>query len=523
MASDERDSARGALGLLDEASSLLSRLEARAYVVYLLGTVPFQLLFVHFLARMSGHSAQSSALPIWAIGLTVAYCAMKACHALFCRELLAELEGREPPAKGGFARAWLQSAAWQPLGALLAIIAALLVLPLGWVVAFNRHGCVLAPRAEALGAWLRRVLSEARLWPRQNHWLLVLGASAYLVVALNGCVLLLVSPALLRSALGWDTRLAQGGFNPLNSSFLAVVGSVSYLLVDPVLHAAYTLRSHYARSRTRGDDLLARLRRWRRVALVATCLAIAGLPTAARAREPESATLDRALDHVLQQPEFAWHAQASPELAPSAGTLERALAGVQAFEQALGAALERFLEWLRPAPGPDDSTAVSGWSASLVWFVLALSVLVCGLLVLRLLRAKVAVPEPKRGAPAAALSPVLAAPAPSPSALPSGEWQGLAEQLLLRGERRLALRASFLAALALLHERGLVSAASHKSVADYARELSARAPARSELGLAFLAAAQLFERAWYGSASVDDAYLAEFKKRRERLVSGVVG
>ncbi len=520
-----QEGAQGALRLLDDASALSTRLGARLLAVYAVGTAPFLLLFAYFLADLSTSAFARSRLPYWALVLCVSYGLMKTCQGVFCRELLLALRGDAPSPKLGFARALPQSMAWQPFGLILALISTVLILPLGWVLAFNYHAGVLLPERERLPALLRRVLRESLLWPRQSHWLLLLGAAAFVIVALNAAVLLLVSPALLRSLFGLETRLSAGGFNPLNTTLLAIAACIAYLTVDPLLRAAYTLRSFQASSRFDGRDLGVRVRRFRGFAALAACVSF-GTPVAARAaaEQPDATALDRSLDGVLAEPEFAWRAAHAADGTAAEDSLERLFALLNEAERFVGGWLSRFLEWLRPSAGPDESTSVPGWSASLIWLLLSLALLVAGLLLLRVLRSNDARREfsAEVAEPALPEAPLASTPV-SPAALPASDWQVLGQRLLEEGQRRLGLRALFLGTLALLHERGFLTAAKHKSIANYALELATHAESSADIQAAFVTTASLFERAWYGSVTVDDAYLAEFRERHERLVSVVLG
>jgi len=79
------------------------------------------------------------------------------------------------------------------------------------------------------------------------------------------------------------------------------------------------------------------------------------------------------------------------------------------------------------------------------------------------------------------------------------------------------LRASYLAGLAHLGQRELISIARHKSNLDYERELQRRARSREELLSAFDANLEAFERAWYGLHEVTRDMLTGFNANLERI------
>ncbi|MDQ3623852.1 MAG: DUF4129 domain-containing protein, partial [Verrucomicrobiota bacterium] len=100
---------------------------------------------------------------------------------------------------------------------------------------------------------------------------------------------------------------------------------------------------------------------------------------------------------------------------------------------------------------------------------------------------------------------------------PEDGWLQLARELVGRGEMRLALRASFLAGLAHLGKRDLISIARYKSNLEYERELRRRARARGELTAAFDQNRAVFERAWYGRHAVTPEILESFNHNLEKI------
>jgi hypothetical protein len=82
--------------------------------------------------------------------------------------------------------------------------------------------------------------------------------------------------------------------------------------------------------------------------------------------------------------------------------------------------------------------------------------------------------------------------------LPEDGWIALARELLEKGDLRLALRAYYLASLAQLADRNLISIARYKSNRDYERELVRRAHALPQLTGLFSENVSTFDRVWYG-------------------------
>ena len=107
----------------------------------------------------------------------------------------------------------------------------------------------------------------------------------------------------------------------------------------------------------------------------------------------------------------------------------------------------------------------------------------------------------------------------SASELPEDDWLKLARELLGRGELRLALRALYLASLAHLARREMISVAKFKSNRDYEQELRRRARALPDLQAAFAENVGIFDRVWYGLHEVTQEALERFQINLETIKS----
>ena len=101
--------------------------------------------------------------------------------------------------------------------------------------------------------------------------------------------------------------------------------------------------------------------------------------------------------------------------------------------------------------------------------------------------------------------------------LPEDDWLKLARELIGRGELRLALRALYLASLAHLAQRDMISVAKFKSNRDYELELRRRARALPDLQAAFAENVGIFDRVWYGLHEVTEERLRRFQLNLERI------
>jgi len=256
------------------------------------------------------------------------------------------------------------------------------------------------------------------------------------------------------------------------------------------------------------------------------------LPAAAAAPPPrvEPAELNDSLDRVLQRREYTWRLprQAAAQADENKGWL------ATFFEEAwnkLARTVRKALKWIEDAfewlrkffqrnPLDDGSEASSGkvdWPTAARWTLIALVAVLLGILGVLLLRWRKA-----RGAGIVTARPVAAVPdlneeGVTADQLPEDGWLRLAQELVARGDLRLALRASYLAGLAHLGHRELIRIARHKSNYDYERELRRRARGNDSLLDAFDENLTSFERSWYGEHEVTPGTIGSFSENLERI------
>ena len=83
----------------------------------------------------------------------------------------------------------------------------------------------------------------------------------------------------------------------------------------------------------------------------------------------------------------------------------------------------------------------------------------------------------------------------------------------------MALRALYLASLAMLAQREMIRVAKHKSNRDYYTELARRRHAIGPLVDAFGQNVRFFEDAWYGMHDVTESIVRAFATNHERIQS----
>ena len=258
----------------------------------------------------------------------------------------------------------------------------------------------------------------------------------------------------------------------------------------------------------------------------------------AAARPPASAVspeqLSRSIDQVLQKREFAWRMPREKPVESDApkGWLARALQFfVDLIREAVKEAAHGLLQALRWIgrmllklwPGPISSPpGLARWGSGLLYslqilFLFLIAVL-AGVLVVLVFRA-----YRRRRRPAVLLAePVAARPDLSDEnvaadQLPEDGWLNLAREMMEEGNLLLALRAFYLASLAHLAAREMISIAIFKSNREYESELRRRARALPEVQDAFSQNVAAFDRAWYGLHDVTQDALQEFQSNLARI------
>ena len=546
-----------ALDLVEEAAHELRHTPARLWVAYYAGTVPFVLGLLYFWSDMSYGALAERHCAALALGLTGLFVWMKCWQTVFVSGIRDRLAGQTPPPwtvrRAG--RVALVQAVVQPAKLLLLPLALATGLVFPWALAFYESISVMGNGVEpvALRGLLRRAARQAGLWPGQNFTLTLILSLLGGILWLNSMIAVAILPALLKLLLGVETVFTQSGRAAMfNTTFFATTAALAGLALDPLVKMIYTLRSFYGEARRDGVDLLAELGLVRRRAglLAAMMLgltlwhplttaadfapAAVVAPVAADAEPPPAATpaeLEQALKTTLSEDKYTWRLprESVPETSARAGWFH-------AFFQSLGQTLwnwaHAIFEWLRDLhrwfnklfkhdqPEPDEPVKKgAAWLAGLRVMAYVLIFLALGALALLLWR------YGRQAWTQRALVTAETLPAPpdltdenvTASQLPEDEWLRLARELAAKGDWRLALRALYLATLAHLASRDLVSIARFKSNRDYQLEVARRARAKPELRQAFEENVAMFDCAWYGLYAVSGEGFRQFQANLERI------
>ena len=338
---------KGALDIIEEVIHVLRRAPFRVVASYYVGTLPFVLGLLFFWADMSKSAYARAHLAQGAFVLALLFVWMKTWQAVYAGQVMAGV--RDEPGPRWTWRRLLRLAARQtivqPFGLLLLPLALVVVVPFGWMYALYQNLTVLDDgESTEVRELTRRAAGLARLWPRQNlfliwalsPFLLVMAVGLYLgmlpiaaaitpdwtvlylqfyavvyallviplspfgvIIALNIAATVLLAPQLIKMFLGVQTVFVTNPFAMFNSTFFALVCALTFLCMDPLVKAAYVLRCFYGESLHSGVDLKVGLKRVAKPAVVLCILAaatVAAMPAAtqegdAAATRPEASTI----------------------------------------------------------------------------------------------------------------------------------------------------------------------------------------------------------------------------------------
>ena len=545
MKTPSRDFEPAAIALIEESVHLLRGAPAATLVIYYAGAVPFVLGLLFFWAYATWFQPAGAQLAWGALGLVGLFALMKATQAEFCARLLAARLGAVAPAWSWrhLGRVAVAQMRLQPWALLALVVSSPFAVPLGWVYAYAQNLVVLGDGERMHD----EAVAQARLWPAQNHGGLLMISLLALGGAINLGAAFLAVPWLANRVLGIENIFGFSGWWFFNTTFVASVTGLTWLAVDPLVKAYYTLRVFHGRARRDGEDVRVELQQARRnragawgpaAVLVILVLLNPLLPgRAGEAPPPQNAVqpaqLDRAIEVVLAAPEFSWRlrppAAKSPEAAE--GSVRRfvrqGLDTLANLLRAVGRWIQSAIDWierhLTGDPTERERAGASRGATALGTLRLALYAFIAvsgGLLlwVIWLMVRRASRPAvPVRAAPAVApAAPDLRAGDVQAAQLPVDGWLALAREQAERREWRLAWRALYLATLARLAADGLVSLARFKTNLDYEQEVRRRALSRAEIVAQFALRRREFEAVWYGREQPDEArvraWLAEWER-----------
>lgn len=262
MKNKRRQQGYTTLDLIEEAVHLLRTTPMATLAIYYLGTMPFVLGFLFFWADMSRDPFASGHLADASLGMGILFVWMKFWQAVFSRRVRAQRAALPLP-RARFRqiiRTLLIQLVWQPSGLFLIPLSLVPVVPFAWVYAFYQNITALDDGEAGAREVFKKSWRQAGLWPGPNNLaiLILIGFGSY--VFANLATVTLALPELAKMLLGIQSKYTESPMSLLNSTFFAAMFGLTYLCVDPILKAFYTLRCFYGESLESGEDLKAELK-----------------------------------------------------------------------------------------------------------------------------------------------------------------------------------------------------------------------------------------------------------------------
>lgn len=537
------DELRLSLPLLEEAAAALQALPPRAWACHLAGTAPFVYALVSFWSDLCNRPVAQAQPLAWALPVAAAHLWMRVWQSRFCAYLADQRRG-DPP-QGWSIAEWARCAVNQlrfGAPAFVALLPAFFALiPYGWAYAFYQNLAITSHRpGGGRLAW-----EAARQTPYQNHALIAWLTLCWLAAFCNVFSVVLVAPGFIKLFMPVEWAFTRYPLWFLNSTALCVVAAITYLLTDPLVKSVYVLRAFYGLSQRTGADIQTDWRRLARPAAKARILAVMALAlswaapaVASPAREglasqvphaspaaPFESTLgpspanrlDAAIEQALHDPRYDWRIPADLSDAGDSWLsrqVKRMFEAIERFIRLVGRFLRTIFDWLsehlhlrKTDPGASPEISSGALSTTLALLLLGSTVLLASLLWRSRKRAAVAEATPL----AAIHAPDVSDESVTADILPDEEWLRLAEQFRAAREYRKSARAYYLALLACLDRRGLITLQRAKTNADYLRELRRRTVGHLFDESPFRQASRLFEAGWYGDHPVTSETLESLR------------
>ena len=545
----EKKSERGAIEIIEEAVHLLRFSPPGLLLSYYTGSLPFVLGLLFFFGDMSrnafapGHCAEAS------LAVALLFIWMKCWHSVFLLKVMDKIGSRKVH-RWSFRRVvrlFALQTIFQPSGLFLTLVSLILLFPTGWVFAFyqnlaiERYG-----RPLDLGASLKRSIRLARLWPRQNHLILLVISLFSLFVFLNIVTAMILIPLLMNKLLGIETVFTLSGIYLLNTTFFTVALGLTFLCIDPIVKTVYALRYFYGLSIKSGDDMrvelknsFAKYKKTFAALILIVCTASSGVLFAGNQGKNQgdifpvhpvtltSEGLDRSIEEVMARPEFAWCLSREKEVKEGIKP-HGFFSFVETWAKKIGGVISDILgkisDWLKNLfPKKSGTARESGgdWTPYvkvLLFAVICLAACAAALYIFRFLKRR------KRTNIAhvtliQASIPDLGDEQVNADDLPVDRWIELAKDLIAKGSLRLALRAFYFATISHLASRNMILIAPYKSNRDYETELQRRAHEEKELVATFSENVRFFDRAWYGMYDVTMHHVEHFRSSHERITA----
>ena len=324
----KRQKERGSIEIIEQAIHLLRLSPFSLLFRYYIGSLPFILGLLYFWADMSRNAFAKEYCAVASLGLAMLFVWMKCWQAIFARDIIAHMAG-EPKSRWSLVRIGRLTATQtiiQASGLFVLPLALVMAIPFAWSYAlYQSVSAQNDGEDDGIKTVLKRSWHQAKLWPGQNHILLLIFSIFGVFVFLNVAIVIFLVPHMLKKLLGIESVFTISGWSMLNTTFLATTFGMTYLCMDPLVKTVYALRCFYGASLKTGRDLRTELKAFTlHKALFASLIILvfctaAFYPSLAGDRPGISSityglqknhvppdALSGSIDEVMSRREFAW-------------------------------------------------------------------------------------------------------------------------------------------------------------------------------------------------------------------------
>jgi len=239
--------------------------------------------------------------------------------------------------------------------------------------------------------------------------------------------------------------------------------------------------------------------------------------------DPTERKLNETIDRVIQKQQYQWRLPRGSFEPPKDGFMNLAFQKLNRYFITFFKTVSRWIREIRDwldrkffkGQSPSSKGRFSGNEKTLLYLLGAIA---AALILLFFLKFR----KKQKSAQTIAAQAVVPIPDLSrddvlASQLPEDEWMKLARELAASGNLRLAMRALYMAGLASLASRELITIAKFKSNREYQLELQRRAHSYPKVIHSFSENVSLLERSWYGDHPVTNENFDRFRLNQEQL------
>jgi len=558
-----------AFELITESFILIKNLPILQIGSYYIGTMPFMIVFLFFWATMSFNPDGINQLGLYSIILVILFIWMKTWQAIFTQNLKKQIYQEKVSYKvRDFIRITKIQLLTQPIGIISVPLSIFTLFFFPLFYSYHQNLTVLSTSDDEISEIRRKAWKFAGTERKQNlllTWLLspyqlIFGLSLLLLilpiieksvpevpfyllfsfgligliplnpfgfaVALNISVFIFQIPYLLKIFFGFETIFTISGPYFFNTTFLMVIIVFTYLCLDPLIKAVYTLRCFYLETKVNGDDIKLKLnsiihKKNIKTIFSSMILLLFFLCTFSKLNavndlvndsadnlEISKSDFDKAVESTFQKSIYKWRIiddnkridEDKNSFFYSIKTTIRKI--VKFFAKIIRKIIEFFT---------GEEQSIKYQKKSKIDFSISLKIILLLLIIISvvlILKIFIKFQRKEKETLQNEMEEIIPLPDLKKDEVniqqySDSGWMDLAKEYEEKGDLLLALRAIFLAILAFLASQKLITLKKFKSIRNYKDELFRKVHQNQDILNIYIENAYIFEKIWYGNETVN--------------------